>query len=257
MPWDRLVQLPLASAAVQAKQRALAEYRSQLLPLSPAPGDQAVVPSTLLLVQPLPAEYFVAQDPGTVEGGADSGAGAGFGGSFDLRATDLPADRSSGDVTDFFDGLYLAADDPWDLENRWYEKRKREMLLAALPRAAFRAGFEPGCATGVLTERLAARCEWLLATDIAARPLELSRQRLAGWPNVKLQQLRVPQQWPAQQFDLIVFSEFGYYCTESDLAAFARRSADSLTDDGVLVVCHWRHPIDGWPLRRSRARWAA
>ena len=26
------------------------------------------------------------------------------------------------------------------------------------------------------------------------------------------------------------------------------RVADSLTPDGVVVLCHWRHPIEGWPL---------
>ena len=40
-------------------------------------------------------------------------------------------------------------------------------LLAALPRPRFRRAFEPGCATGLLTEALARRCDQVVAWDVA------------------------------------------------------------------------------------------
>ena len=50
----------------------------------------------------------------------------------------------------------------------------------------------------------------------------------------------IPERWPAGPFDLIVLSEVGYYC--ADLAQLVHRVDESLTADGVLVACHWRHP---------------
>jgi len=32
------------------------------------------------------------------------------------------------------------------------------------------------------------------------------------------------------------------------------RVADALTPDGVVVLCHWRHPIEGWPLDSDAVR---
>ena len=34
---------------------------------------------------------------------------------------------------DYFDQLYQDNDDPWHYQQRWYEQRKRQLCLAALP----------------------------------------------------------------------------------------------------------------------------
>jgi hypothetical protein len=44
---------------------------------------------------------------------------------------------------------------------------------------------------------------------------------------------------PEGPFDLIVFSEIGYYFGHADLAAIAKSLAGTLTADGEFVAVHW------------------
>jgi 2-polyprenyl-3-methyl-5-hydroxy-6-metoxy-1,4-benzoquinol methylase len=120
--------------------------------------------------------------------------------------------------------------------------------MAALPRERFTNAFEPGCSIGVLTAELALRCDRLLATDIADRPLQIARARLAAFPQVRFEQVAVPQGWPTGVFDLVVLSEMAYYCSAEDLELLLDRVVSSLTPDGVVVACHWRHPVATYPL---------
>ena len=148
----------------------------------------------------------------------------------------------------YFDDFYQAGADPWGFETRWYEKRKRAITMASLPRQRFGSAFEPGCAIGVLTAELAPRCDRLLATDISDVPLTVARQRLSGQPGVTFEQRRVPQDWPTGPFDLIVLSEIGYYCDATDLSLLIAAAVASLTEDGVVLACHWRHPVADYPM---------
>ncbi len=148
----------------------------------------------------------------------------------------------------YFDELFAGNDDPWAFRQRWYERRKRALTLAALPRDRFAAAFEPGCANGELSAELAERCDSLLCGDTSAAAVRLARQRLEGFPHARVEQMRLPQGWPEQRFDLIVLSEVGYYLAQDDLLALAECMRSALTEDGILVACHWRHPIDGCPL---------
>lgn len=152
-------------------------------------------------------------------------------------------------VTDsYFENLFEHSDDPWSFKKRWYERRKRALTLATLPRQRYRSAFEPGCANGELSAELAARCDQLLVCDTSKSAVELARKRLAQLDNVQVLHARLPQQWPEAQFDLIVFSELGYYLDEHDLNLWIDRAVASLTDDGQLLACHWRPDIDGCPL---------
>ncbi|MFL9906437.1 class I SAM-dependent methyltransferase [Paraburkholderia sp. RL17-337-BIB-A] len=145
----------------------------------------------------------------------------------------------------YFDQLYKSSDDPWNLREGWYERRKRSLTLALLPRPRYRNAFEPGCANGELTAELAARCDALLAADLHETAVRLARERVAGLPQVRVEQRTVPRQWPvdAGPFDLIVISEFAYYLDSADLETLAARIAASLTTDGTLLACHWRRPF--------------
>ena len=211
-----LVAVDLTDSALRAKDLALVEHRSQTERLSAAVGDEAVVPPGF-------AEHF-------------------------RRRRELFIDTAAASLDrGFFDDFYAAGTDPWGFENRWYEKRKRALTLAGLPRERFSSAFEPGCSIGVLTEELAPRCDRLLSTDISDIPLQQARRRLAGRPGVRFDRLSVPKEWPTGQFDLVVLSEIGYYCGPADLALLVEAAASSLTEDGVLVACHWRHPVRDYP----------
>ncbi|WP_336922707.1 class I SAM-dependent DNA methyltransferase [Aquipuribacter sp. SD81] len=150
---------------------------------------------------------------------------------------------------EYFARLWRDDDDPWRIADRWYERRKRDLVLAALPRERFGHALEVGCAAGHLTERLAARCDRVLACDVDATAVGLTRARVAGVaPHVAVEQRRLPGQWPGGRFDLVVVSEVGYYLGADDLAELAGRSTDALASDGVLLACHWRHPAPDYPL---------
>ncbi len=58
----------------------------------------------------------------------------------------------------------------------------------------------------------------------------------------------MPAEWPEGRFDLIVVSETGYFLSPADLDVLIERIAASLTDDGVVLLCHWKHPVSGWVL---------
>ena len=147
----------------------------------------------------------------------------------------------------YFRGRWTGDDDPWRIADRFYERRKRDLVLATLPRERFGRAFEAGCAAGHLTERLAGRCDELWACDGAERAVALAAQRVSGLGHVRVSHRWLPDQWPSGRFDLVVLSEVAYYLDAPDLVRLADLARDSLTDEGVLVLCHWRHPAPGYP----------
>jgi SAM-dependent methyltransferase len=157
---------------------------------------------------------------------------------------DLPAVTSRATLgAGYFEAMYEAADDPWGFESRWYEQRKYAISTAMLPERRYRAGFEPGCSTGVLTRKLAGRCDRLLSCDLAAAAVVAARRRVADLPSVRVEQRSIPAQWPAGRYDLIVFSEFLYYFGDRDLDRVLELALDSLRPGGTLLAVHWRHPV--------------
>ncbi|MDG4801978.1 class I SAM-dependent methyltransferase [Micromonospora sp. WMMD980] len=149
---------------------------------------------------------------------------------------------SRGTPAGYFDDMYARAEDPWSFETRWYEQRKHDLTVACLPRRRYRSAFEPGCSTGMLTSRLARRCDRLLAVDIAAAAVTSARRRLTDQAHVRVERMRVPHEWPAadRRFDLVVLSELGYYLDDAGLDLLIARTVDSLEPGGTLVAVHWR-----------------
>lgn len=145
---------------------------------------------------------------------------------------------------DYFDSLYSDKDDPWDLSSSPYERRKRELLLASLPRLRYRKAFEPGCAVGVTTAALALRSDHLLAMDGAASAVSQTRERVAGMaPHVDVVRGRVPDDWPNDHFDLIVVSELLYYLDGAARSRVADQICRTAARGGDVVAVHWRHPF--------------
>ena len=142
----------------------------------------------------------------------------------------------------YFDALYAASDDPYVSRERWYEARKRAVLLAALPQARFLNAYEPGCGVGELTRALAPRCDRLLSSDFSAQAVALARERTSGCPNVRIARHTLPADWPHAEgpFDLIVLSEVGYFLQRDDMQRVAECCMSSLDAGGTLVACDWR-----------------
>ncbi len=148
----------------------------------------------------------------------------------------------------WFDAFYAAnGPDPWGFADRWYERRKRAVTLAALPRRRFGRALELGCSVGVLTEELAGRCDDLLATDLSDAAVTAARQRLAGRPGVRVERSPDPRSVPAGPFDLVVASEVLYYLDAAGRAAVTAALVAGLAPDGVLLACHWRHAVEDYP----------
>lgn len=144
----------------------------------------------------------------------------------------------------YFEAMFRKSDDPWEFQTRWYERRKRALTLACLPSDRYAHGFEPGCANGELSARLATRCDKLLVSDGIDKAVALSRQRLKDFANVEVRKAWVPRDWPNDKFDLIVLSEFLFYLQPSVIEQIALKSQQSLMPGGVILACHWRHPIE-------------
>ncbi|MBD2702451.1 methyltransferase domain-containing protein [Spirosoma sp. BT702] len=159
----------------------------------------------------------------------------------------MPTPLPSLDKT-YFDAVYQANADPWSFSSSVYEQEKYRDTLAALPKSQYQSAFEIGCSIGVLTEQLAARCQQLLAVDASELPLEAARKRLANNPDVTIRLMRIPDEFPANTFDLILLSEVGYYFALPDLARVRQLLIDHLIPGGQLLLVHWTPFVHDYPL---------
>lgn len=147
---------------------------------------------------------------------------------------------------EFFDDFYAAnGDDPWGYTSRWYEQRKQDLTLAALPRARYRRALEPACSIGVLSARLAQRCDGLVSTDPAEAALAAAAARVPA--NVELRRWGLGDVWTDETFDLVVLSEVGYLLDPHALAAQVPHLLAALEPGGTLLLAHWRHPVAEYP----------
>ncbi|QRX84081.1 bifunctional 2-polyprenyl-6-hydroxyphenol methylase/3-demethylubiquinol 3-O-methyltransferase UbiG [Glaciimonas sp. PAMC28666] len=142
-----------------------------------------------------------------------------------------------------FERLYQQDADPWQLQQRWYEQRKRALTLACLPQPRYRSAYEPGCGNGMMTVALAQRCDQLIASDGAPTAVQLTKERVlqeAPHASVSVEQHALPGQWPQQQFDLILISEIAYYLAIPAFRELQAKAVVSLAPGGTLILCHWR-----------------
>lgn len=214
LPWQSVRRFALDEAARTAKALGVAAHASQVEPLSAAPGDEVLLGGALLAHFERDAEIFIV---------------------------DMPV------RDDALDRVHRERSDPWEVDSA-YERRKRALTLASLPLPTYRRGLEVGCSVGALAVDLAERCEELLAIDSSETAIEAARERTAHLDTVEVQLAGVPGQWPDGRFDLVCISEVGYFLSPGQLALVVERGLAALTDDGHLLLCHWRHQPVGWPL---------
>ncbi|RBY77139.1 methyltransferase [Geodermatophilus sp. TF02-6] len=146
----------------------------------------------------------------------------------------------------YFDDLYRAAEDPWSMRTRWYERRKYALTTAVLPRERYAEAVEVGCSVGELTAALAPRCGRLTAWDVSAAAVERARARTRGLGDVRVQRRRLPAD-VLPPCDLLVLSEVLYYLGPADLRAAVAAARDAVRRGGTLLAVHWRHPVADYP----------
>ena len=215
VPWDRAYLLHLDHPTLAAKHAGIAAFRSQV---GPGPdGSPPVLEPAMLEHLDRPAELLFRVP----------------------RASSAPVSR--------FADLYADGADPWRADS-WYERRKRSVVLASLPRERYRCAFEPGCGTGELTLALAERCATVLASDPIVDAVQGARRRTAGALQVRVEHAALPDAVPTDAIDLAVFSEVLYYLDDAAVHTTLDRTIDALEPEGDLVVVHWR----GWPPEAPR-----
>ncbi|MCW2735544.1 bifunctional PIG-L family deacetylase/class I SAM-dependent methyltransferase [Nocardioides sp.] len=214
LPWDRATRLPLDAADLAAKRAAVAAHASQVGPLSDAAGDEVLLDDDLLAHFERDELFIACED----------------------RVDD-----------DALDVVHRERPDPWQVDS-FYERRKRALTLASLPREHYGRALEVGCSVGALAVDLAGRCDHLLALDASETAIDLARRRTAGVETVDVRRARVPAEWPDGRFDLVSISEVGYFLSPRELGEVVGLALRALTDDGHLLLCHWRHQPVGWPL---------
>ncbi|WP_413318158.1 PIG-L family deacetylase [Agrococcus sp. 1P02AA] len=207
-----LRRVPLDADARRAKARAIAAHRSQVAALSPHPADRAVLTPSML-ARFSGDEWLLLAPP----------------------ARPMP-----------FDERYALEGDPWATRTTWYERRKRALVLAALPEQRYRLAVEVGCGTAMLTAELASRCDAALGVDASVPALDEARRTLAEHANAWAEHRAIDDGLPRADVDLLVLSEIGSYVEADALRGILHEARDA---GAQVVLCHWRG--DGEDLRAS------
>jgi SAM-dependent methyltransferase len=155
--------------------------------------------------------------------------------------------RESTIEPDYFEALYREKGDPWSFESSPYEAAKYARTLEVMPGARVASMLEVGCANGVLTAKLGARCDDLLAVDVSETALAAARARCADQPNIRFEKRQLPQDVPDGCFDLILLSEVIYYLDRADVKRLADYVTSAVRSGGHLLLVHWTGETD-YPL---------
>jgi SAM-dependent methyltransferase len=145
--------------------------------------------------------------------------------------------------TEYFDAMWSTGPDPWDHGGRFYEHRKYALTAAMLRTSTYESMFEPGCATGILTQMLEPRARRYVATDRHARAVEVTAARVGSRPGLRVEQGQIPDDWPDEQFEAVVLSEVLYYLDPADVITSLDRAASVTARGAELVAVHYREPV--------------
>jgi SAM-dependent methyltransferase len=144
----------------------------------------------------------------------------------------------------YFEELWGASADPWDHAGRWYEARKYDLTVAALPNERYGHAVEPACGTGLLTARLAARADAVSASDRFEGAVAAATARCATLGNVVVRRGDVRDGPPATPFDLAVLGEVLYYFDATTVVEVVRRWHAACAPGGHIVLVHHRPTVD-------------
>ena len=146
---------------------------------------------------------------------------------------------------DEFELLFQRDPDPWNFRSSPYEAAKFDATIAALGGRRFASGLDVGCANGVLTARLAAQCDRLLAVAVAQAALDLAAEEMArqGHGHVAFRRADIPDDWPTGRFDLIVLSEVLYFIGADEVRRTAAHVAQAALPGATVLSVNTTAPI--------------
>ena len=141
--------------------------------------------------------------------------------------------------------MYQEDPDPWSFATSEYEQRRYDLTVASLLRPRYRRAFEPGCAIGELTRRLATRCDHVVALEPS--PTALAR----GTPALRSTSA-TSRSSPASSRETGRKGCSTSWCSASSATTSRCRSCSQLRDGavarlepgGTLVAVHWRGHSD-------------
>lgn len=143
----------------------------------------------------------------------------------------------------YFEDLWAASADPWDHAGRWYERRKYDLTVAALPNERYAHAVEPACGIGLLTRRLARRAERVSASDRFARPADEAAARCRDAGNVSVRVGDIRDGPPDDPFDVAVLGEVLYYFDAGTVADVVRAWHRACPPSGHLALVHHRPSV--------------
>lgn len=229
-PWASALVVDGSLDAIRRAARALEEHRTQVAPLSPAPGDEQLLTDGVLAPSRRGFTTLLLAD-----------------GTAPSESADGHDDEREDDRVDSFDAMFEDGDDPWSSDS-WYERRKRALTLAVLARERYQRVLDLGCSTGVLSRALADRSDHVVAVDGSRPALEVARR---DSPHaIRWVQGRAPGAVEGLDgtFDLVILSEVAYFLTPFELWLTLGAVLRRLAPGGELVLVDWRHPTERIPL---------
>ena len=116
-------------------------------------------------------------------------------------ATDQWRDPSS------FDSIFSETQDPWETTTSAAEAERFAVTFATLDAAGverFSSAVELGCAEGIFSERIAPRCDELLALDFSEVALNRARARLAGHSGITFRRWDMRNESLSGTYDLVI-----------------------------------------------------
>jgi SAM-dependent methyltransferase len=153
-----------------------------------------------------------------------------------------------------FDQQYRDHPDPFGPSAHPHELWKQDEQLAALGGRRYRRGLEVGCSQGSFTGRLADRCDELVAVDISGVAVERARRSLSDRPDVSVERMSVPFEFPEGDFDVVVCSDVLYYWERSVVDNGLECLVDHLRPGGELLLMHYRGEVGLTPAQEVRER---
>jgi predicted TPR repeat methyltransferase len=148
---------------------------------------------------------------------------------------DLALDSTARDAAKV-ERLFASSPDPFHfaLEPQRFDRATQSLNSCG---RRFRRGLEVGCAEGLFTLELAARCDELLAVDISPTALRRAEEKCRKLPNVRFALWDLRSDPVPGTFDLVVATGvLEYICRPATLKSVCDRLIGALETDGYFLV---------------------